>query len=62
MMIRWTGLAPWEFEFPFPGSLTSTFLVGQGIASSGRSGTLVRVKRENLERVESSYTSIVGDI
>ena len=24
-MIRWTGLAPWEFEFPFPGSLTSTF-------------------------------------
>jgi len=27
MMIRWTGLAPWEFEFPFPGSLTSTFLM-----------------------------------
>ena len=26
-MIRWTGLAPWEFELPFPGSLTSTFLV-----------------------------------
>jgi len=25
-MIRWTGLAPWEYEFPFPGSLTSTFL------------------------------------
>jgi len=25
-MIRWTGLAPWESEFPFPGSLTSTFL------------------------------------
>jgi len=25
-MIRWTGLAPWEFEFPFPGSLTSIFL------------------------------------
>ena len=19
VMIRWTGLAPWEFEFPFPG-------------------------------------------
>jgi len=28
-MIRWTGLAPWEFEFPFPGSRTSTFLVGR---------------------------------
>jgi len=25
-MIRWTGLAPWDFECPFPGSLTSTFL------------------------------------
>jgi len=25
-MIRWTGLAPWECEFPFPGSITSTFL------------------------------------
>ena len=23
----WTGLAPWEFEFPCPGSLGSTFLV-----------------------------------
>ena len=27
MTIRWTGLVPWEFESPFPGSLTSTFLV-----------------------------------
>ena len=26
-MVRWTGLAPWEFEFPFPGSLTSTLPV-----------------------------------
>ena len=26
VMIRWTGLAPWEFQFPFPGSLTSPFL------------------------------------
>jgi len=25
-MIRWTSLASWEFEFPLPGSLTSTFL------------------------------------
>ena len=35
VMIGWTGLASWEFEFPwlefsfpFPGSLTSTFQVG----------------------------------
>ena len=27
VMIWWTGLAPWEFEFPSPGSLISTFLV-----------------------------------
>ena len=26
VMIRWTGLAPWESEFLFPGSLASTFL------------------------------------
>ena len=26
VMISWTGLAPWEFESIFPGSLTSTFL------------------------------------
>ena len=25
VMSRWTGLAPWEFEFPFPGDLASTF-------------------------------------
>ena len=25
VMVRWTGLAPWGVEFPFPGSLTSTF-------------------------------------
>jgi len=26
VIIRWTGFVPWEFEFPFPGSLASTFL------------------------------------
>ena len=25
-MVKWTGLAPWEFEFLFSGSLTSIFL------------------------------------
>jgi len=38
VMIKWTGLAPWEFEFPFPGSLTSTFLVMCGCTHSGRVG------------------------
>ena len=26
VMIRWTGFAPWEFKFSFPGSFTCTFL------------------------------------
>ena len=26
VMIQWTGLGPWEFAFPFPGSLTITLL------------------------------------
>ena len=30
VMMKWTGLAPREFEFPFPGSLTSTFLEYSG--------------------------------
>ena len=33
VMMTWTGLAPGEFEFPFPGSLTSTFLELAGVAS-----------------------------
>ena len=39
VMIRWTGLAPWEFEFPFPGSLTSTFRRRGGRVSQNVSST-----------------------
>ena len=35
VIIRWTGLAPWDLEFPFPGSLTSTFLVSPWPAAPG---------------------------
>jgi len=42
VMIRWTGLAPWEFEFPFPGSLTSTFLAG--VRGSTRFGSCRNTK------------------
>ena len=35
-MIGWTGLAPWEFEFHFPGSLTSTFLAQENDAKRER--------------------------
>ena len=39
VIIRWTGLAPWEFEFFFSGSLTSTFL--QGVVSVWGGGRIV---------------------
>ena len=39
VMIRWTGLAPWEFAFPFPGSLTSAFL-GDTLFSASDDGTV----------------------
>jgi len=56
VMIRWTGLAPWEFEFPFPGSLTSTFLAGVGalqyvgdLSGLGRAGGgRLRLQRPGL--------------
>jgi len=41
VMNRWTGLAPWEFEFLFPGSLTSTSL-GEG----GRERFINTIERE----------------
>jgi len=33
VIIRRTGLAPWEFELPFPGSLTSNILAERDDAS-----------------------------
>jgi hypothetical protein len=33
LMITWPGFAPWEVEFPVPGSLASTFLSGSPIQS-----------------------------
>jgi len=38
MVIRWTSLAPLEFELPFPGSLTSTFLWQEMFHDEGRWG------------------------
>jgi len=46
VMIRWTGLAPWEFEFPFPGSLTCTSEQGVGgELDGGRPPAPPRTKR-----------------
>ena len=42
VMTWWTGLAPWEFEFPFPGSRISTFLgMEENWALEFRSRTLL---------------------
>ena len=49
-MIRWTGLAPWEFEFPFPGSLTSI----------GRAGSILGLQQEYLADNEEYFWGL-GD-
>ena len=58
VMIRWTGLAPWEFEYPFPGSLTSTFLSGDGRCAAERS---LDVRRALVHRagVREAFSSSV---
>ena len=51
VMIRWTNLAPWEFEFPFPktmwdggvgGSSTGGSMAKKAIASVYRGTSLIR--------------------
>ena len=51
VMIKWTGLAPWEFEFPLPGSLTSTFLCSAQIQLH------VRVSRSNAAQPACTPTA-----
>jgi len=36
VIIRWTGLATWEFDFFFPGGLSSTFVQVNTLAASLR--------------------------
>ena len=42
-MIWWTGLAPWECKFPFPGSLISTFLLEGPVTCEASSPVIVCV-------------------
>ena len=44
LLICWTGLAPWEFKFPFPGSLVSAFL-GMDTSNLGMRQYLTRLLR-----------------
>ena len=59
LMIWWTGLTPWEFEFPFSGSLTSTFL---GFCVHELSLAFEPSCVERTWMRLSSYTSTLGDI
>ena len=65
VMIRWTGLAPWEFESPFPGSLTSTFLAKCRGPLSIQTGLLESVKVDshpgNRLKVSKSRPDIRGE-
>ena len=40
-MIWWTGHAPWEFEFPFPGGLTSTAVILSLFRASSKFGVFL---------------------
>ena len=61
-MTCWSGLAPWEFEFPFSGSLTSTFLV-RGVMLKGSQGCCLprqtsRVRGRLIAKVKHLFTVI----
>ena len=52
VMIRWTGLAPWEFEFPIPGSLASNEEAFQGQARIPTLEHLSLNEEVDVERLE----------
>jgi len=54
VMIRWTGFALWEFEFPFPGNLTSTFQNNRRRPTSWRR---TGARRATKVFIKSFYTS-----
>ena len=50
-MIKWTGLAPLELEFPFPGRLTSTFLADRVRGVRGDDSGLLALGRAQGRQV-----------
>ena len=48
VMIRWIGLAPWEFEFPFPGGLTSTYRRYEWLQRHAKSETQIIQGRNEI--------------
>ena len=60
-MIWRTSLAPWEFEFPFTGSLTSTFLGGHpGVLGPCASPVPFDMLGRSLDREDSRTFSDQG--
>ena len=53
VMIRWTGLAPWEFQFIFTGSLTFSFLSTPAIGGVFECALVRHVVEARLHRRES---------
>jgi len=48
VMIWWTGLTPWQFEFPFPGSLISTFPEAQTLARQSTADVVSKLWKHGL--------------
>jgi len=64
-MIRWTGLAPWEFEFPVPGSLTSTCHNRRepyDAASQNMSPASTVLDSQSLKSIGWSETTLRGNL
>ena len=56
IMIVWTGLAPWKFEFPCTGSLTSTFQTSNLLTLHA---VAFRGARRRAERGESDMRRVL---
>jgi len=58
VMIRWTGLAPWEFAFPFPGSLASIF--AQEFLALGRFDEALSARQAKPETLNTRKSPAKG--
>jgi len=53
VMIRWTGLAPWEFEFPFPGSQRTVVTCHRSTLSTAKTKEQMAVVTCHRSHVET---------
>jgi hypothetical protein len=61
VMIRWTGLAPWEFRSPFPGSLASATPSAQKGCGARLSPDQVRGVTTGVPRSYDTATPPIAD-